>query len=129
MYELTIERFLHVAHALRLHDGELEPMHSHRWQVLVQVSAERLDAIGVVMDFNELDRLVAGTLAEFEGQVLNQLPAFASESCSSERMAELIYRRLQPKLPSVVQLDCVTLLRDEAIRARFSYRRAPPRIP
>lgn len=127
MYELTIERFLHVAHALRLYDGAREPLHSHRWQVLVQVSAERLDPIGVVMDFNQLDRLVAETLAEFDGKELNQLPAFASESCSSERMAEVIFRRLLPKLPPQVRLDCVTLLRDEAIRARFSYRADAPR--
>ena len=129
MHELTIERFLHVAHALRLHDGELEPMHSHRWQVLVQVSVERLDPIGVVMDFYELDRRVAGVLAEFEGKVLNQLPAFAAEACSSERMAEVIFGRLLPELPAPVRLDCVTLVRDEAIRARFSYRRAAPRSP
>lgn len=30
MYALTIERFLHVTHALRLYDGEYEPLLSHR---------------------------------------------------------------------------------------------------
>jgi 6-pyruvoyltetrahydropterin/6-carboxytetrahydropterin synthase len=122
MYELTIERFLHVTHALRLYDGEFEPMHSHRWQVLAQVSAKQLDVIGGVMDFGRLDHLLAEVLSEFDGKVLNHLPVFEGANSSSERVAEIVYRRLSPKLPDGVRLDSVTLLRDEAIRARFTYR-------
>ncbi|WP_437945096.1 6-carboxytetrahydropterin synthase [Sorangium sp. So ce296] len=122
MYELTIERFLHVAHALRLYDGKYEPLHCHRWQVHAQVSAERLDAIGGVMDFNELDRLLADAVGTLEGKTLNHLSEFADVNSSSERMAEVLYRKLAPRLPPGVRLDCVTLLRDEAIRARFTYR-------
>lgn len=122
MYELTIERFLHVTHALRLYDGEYEPLHSHRWLVLAQVSADRLDSIGGVMDFNVLDRLVAEAIATLDGKNLNQLPAFATENSSSERMAEVLYKEIAPRLPDGVRLDHVTLIRDEAIRARFTYR-------
>ncbi|WP_437939016.1 6-pyruvoyl trahydropterin synthase family protein [Sorangium sp. So ce341] len=122
MYELTIERFLHVAHALQLYDGKYEPLHCHRWQVQAQVSAERLDAIGGVMDLNKFDRLLADAVGTLEGKTLNHLSEFADVNSSSERMAEVLYRKLAPRLPPGVRLDCVTLLRDEAIRARFTYR-------
>lgn len=122
MYELTIERFLHVTHALRLYDGEYEPLHSHRWLVLAQVSADRLDSIGGVMDFNVLDRLVAEAIATLDGKNLNQLPEFAAENSSSERMAEVLYNKIAPRIPDGVRFDHVTLIRDEAIRARFTYR-------
>jgi hypothetical protein len=47
---------------------------------------------------------------------------FEGANSSSERVAEIVYRRLSPRLPDGVRLDSVTLLRDEAVRARFTYR-------
>lgn len=90
--------------------------------MLAQVSSERLDSIGGVMDCDVLDRLVAEAIAILDGKNLNQEPEFAAESSSSERMAEFLYKKIAPRLPDGVRLDHVTLIRDEAIRARFTYR-------
>jgi 6-pyruvoyl-tetrahydropterin synthase len=58
-YQISVTRYFSAAHALRLYDGSLEPVHGHNWRVTVTVESPRLDAIGVVMDFHELERLVA----------------------------------------------------------------------
>ena len=43
MYEASIERQFRAAHALRLADGQMEPMHAHDWHVTVTVAASQLD--------------------------------------------------------------------------------------
>jgi 6-pyruvoyltetrahydropterin/6-carboxytetrahydropterin synthase len=121
MFELIQERYLHVRHALRLYDGEYEPMHSHRWLVSACVTAGELDRIGAVMDFNELDRLLADVLAALESKPLNEQPAFAERNSSSEIMAKYIFDQLAAQLPEHVRLARVELQRDEAVRARFVY--------
>ena len=122
MHTLTLERFVHISHAVRLYDGVVEPMHSHRWIVSVSVSAPELDEIGAVMDFNRLAALLGGVLADLDGKNLGEHPAFAGTSSSSERVAEHVFHALKPQIPSGVTLDEVSLYRDEAIRARFAYR-------
>ena len=54
-------RSFSAAHQLRLYDGSLEPLHGHNWQVKVTVVAAKLDSIGVVMDFHELERVGCST--------------------------------------------------------------------
>jgi 6-pyruvoyltetrahydropterin/6-carboxytetrahydropterin synthase len=107
---------------LRLYDGQYEPIHHHRWLVSVTVSAPQLDSIGAVMDFNELARLLDSTLAELDGKNLNKHSAFQDRNSSTEYVAEYIAQKLMPELPQHVSLDSVTLYRDEALRAHFTYR-------
>src|SRR3954467_10045114 len=113
MHSLTLERLLHITHALRLYDGKYEPLHHHRWLVSVSVTAAQLDAIGAVMDFNELARLLDCTLAELDGKNLNKHPAFQDRNSSSEYVAEHIAGRLMTQLPEAVTLEAVSLYRDE----------------
>ncbi|HEX8913236.1 MAG TPA: 6-carboxytetrahydropterin synthase, partial [Humisphaera sp.] len=57
-FEIATVRKFAAAHALKLYDGSMEPVHGHNWRVRVRVAADRLDAIGVVMDFHDLERFV-----------------------------------------------------------------------
>jgi 6-pyruvoyltetrahydropterin/6-carboxytetrahydropterin synthase len=110
-----------MTHALRLYDGVREPMHAHTWRVTVQVSSRDLDVIGAVMDFTELKQHLDAVLAPLEGQTLNDLPLFADRNPSSEIVAAHIFEAIAPRLPRRVELEQVTILRDEAIRATFTY--------
>ena len=77
MFEISTTRSFSAAHALRLYDGSLEPVHGHNWRVKVTVAAPKLDAIGVVMDFHELERLVDQVIAPLHNRHLNEVPPFA----------------------------------------------------
>ena len=96
-FEITTTRHFSAAHQLRLYDGSLEPVHGHNWQV--RVTARRddggLDAIGVVMDFHELERLVDEILQPMHNCHLNDLPAFATLNPSAENVALHIGRSLR----------------------------------
>lgn len=101
-FEITTLREFSAAHQLRLYDGGLEPLHGHNWRVRVTVAAERLDAIGVVMDFHELERLVDTVLAPCRDRHLNDLPAFFRLNPSAENVALHIAQSLA--LPAGVKL-------------------------
>ncbi len=85
----TVRRFA-AAHALRLYDGSMEPVHGHNWRVRVRVAADRLDPIGVVMDFHELERLVDQIVGPWHNRHLNECPPFAPERDSAGDEADIV---------------------------------------
>jgi 6-pyruvoyltetrahydropterin/6-carboxytetrahydropterin synthase len=93
------------AHQLRLYDGSLEPLHGHNWRVEVTVSTGKLDAIGVVMDFHELERLIGEIVEPMHNRHLNELPMFAEVNPTTENVALYIGKSL--RLPAGVSLDRV----------------------
>jgi 6-pyruvoyltetrahydropterin/6-carboxytetrahydropterin synthase len=104
-FDITITREFSAAHAIRLYDGSLEPIHGHNWRVKVTISAEQLDSIGVVMDFHELQRLVDQIIQPMHNRSLNELPAFANLNPTAENVAVHVARSL--KLPANVRLSQV----------------------
>ncbi len=102
-FEIATVRWFAAAHALRLYDGSLEPVHGHNWRVRVTVSAPALDPIGVVMDFHELERLVDAIIRPWHNRHLNELPPFDRElNPSAENVAYHVGRTLD--LPGGVRL-------------------------
>jgi 6-pyruvoyltetrahydropterin/6-carboxytetrahydropterin synthase len=103
-FEISTEREFAAAHALRLYDGSLEPIHGHNWRVRVSVGAAQLDAIGVVMDFHELERLLDTILAPLHNRNLNECGPFGPDGMnpSAENVALHIARSLT--LPMGVRL-------------------------
>ena len=102
-FQISTTREFAAAHALRLYDGSMEPVHGHNWRVRVAVAADRLDPIGVVMDFHELERLVDRVVRPWHNRHLNECPPFAAElNPSAENVAYHVGRTLA--LPADVRL-------------------------
>ncbi|MGE5612164.1 MAG: 6-pyruvoyl trahydropterin synthase family protein [Bacillota bacterium] len=104
-FEITAIRDFRAAHQLRLYDGTLEPLHEHTWQVRVTVGAAQLDAIGIVMDFHKLERLMDGVLGGWRDRNLNEVPPFKEANPSAENVAWAMARSLN--LPGEVRLVSV----------------------
>jgi 6-pyruvoyltetrahydropterin/6-carboxytetrahydropterin synthase len=104
-FEITIRRDFSASHQLRLYDGSLEPLHGHNWRIQATVAAEKLDAIGVVMDFHELERIVDEIVQPMHNRHLNDLPAFRIVNPSAENVALHIGRSLH--LPGHIKLQSV----------------------
>lgn len=100
--------------------GVTEPLHEHDWQVCAAVCAEHLNEDGLVMDFEELKRLVEGILQDFRGRPLETNPLFERRNASAENVARLLYEQLKPQLPDTVRLDYVEVTEAPGCRARFS---------
>ena len=118
-FEISTTRTFSAAHALRLYDNSLEPLHGHNWRVRVTVSSQELDPIGVVMDFHELERLVDAIITPWHNRHLNECPPFASGALnpSAENVALHIGRSL--KLPPKVRLNRVEVWETDTNRATY----------
>jgi 6-pyruvoyltetrahydropterin/6-carboxytetrahydropterin synthase len=104
-FDITATREFAAAHQLRLYDGSLEPLHGHNWKVRVTVSAEALDAIGVVMDFHELERLLDEIIRPLHNSDLTHTPTMRGMNPTTEHVALHIAQAL--KLPANVRLASV----------------------
>ena len=110
-FEICTARTFSAAHQLRLYDGSLEPLHGHNWRVEVTVAAAKLDSIGVVMDFHELECLIDQIIGPMHNTHLNELSAFADMNPSAENVALHIARSLP--LPPAVRLTRVEVWETE----------------
>lgn len=91
MYEVMIEEEFSAAHALRGYRGKCENMHGHNWKVEVYVRGERLDGVGMLVDFKELKAATRRVMQYLDHQNLNELQPFDVElNPSSEHLAGYI---------------------------------------
>ncbi len=108
MYQISVEQHFDAAHFLRGYQGKCEALHGHRFQVVVKISAAKLDDIGLAYDFTVLKRHLAGILSRFDHTCLNDVPPFNKINPSSENIAATIYQALQSLLAEEpVSLSCV----------------------
>lgn len=115
MYEATVERTFSAAHAIRLPDGSLEPLHGHDWRVEVTVAAAELDDIETVMDFHDLENRVDEQLARVHNRNLNDVAPFSdgqgnlAVNPTAERVAWWLAESVSPGLPKSVRLVSVRI--------------------
>jgi 6-pyruvoyltetrahydropterin/6-carboxytetrahydropterin synthase len=104
-FEITTTRKFSASHQIRLADNSLEPLHGHNWRVCVRVAAPQLDAIGVVMDFHDLEKAVDAVIGPLHNRHLNETGPFERANPSAENVAALVGRTIE--LTAGVSLVCV----------------------
>ena len=90
MYELVVERHFSAAHFLPNYPGPCSRLHGHNFIVRAYVRGERLEASGMLVDFGVLKKALLGILEELDHYALNELPAFATQSPTTENIARWI---------------------------------------
>lgn len=101
-FEISTTRFFSASHQLKLYDGSWEPLHGHNWQVRVIVAAKKLDKMGVVMDFHDLEARVDAILRPLHNSHLNDAAVFKTSNPSAENVALHFAKSL--KLPKGIKL-------------------------
>ncbi|MFC1944350.1 6-carboxytetrahydropterin synthase QueD [Chloroflexota bacterium] len=101
MYRVSIRKHFDAAHALRGYRGKCENLHGHRYEVVVQVETDKLDDIGLALDFTELKGKLGEVLERFDHACLNEVPPFDEINPSTENIATTIYEELSGKLEKV----------------------------
>ena len=100
MYEVAVQGSFCATHQVALPDGAMEPLHGHDWGVTAVWGGRQLDECGIVVDFDEVRRLLTGLLAELNHTSLNEHPWFGGLSASAERVARVVFERLESGLGS-----------------------------
>ena len=121
MYEVARERVFSAAHQLRNYQGSCERLHGHNWKMRVHVRAAELDALGMVIDFHVLDRLINEATADFDHRNLNEIPPFDVTNPSSENLARVVGERVAALLAADPRVRVVRCDVWENERSRASY--------
>lgn len=138
MFTISVETHFRASHQLALPSGptqvgsqpasngsrspEAEPEHYHNWSVTADVSSNKLDSRGVVMDFHRLKAAVDNIVAQLDNTALDRTDYFRQNSPSAENVAKYIYEKLEPKLPEGVRLRSIRVVEGSARRWRVGAR-------
>lgn len=101
MFEVTVEQTFAAGHALREYKGKCENVHGHNYRVQVTVEGERLNRIGLLVDFVEVKRAVRQVIERLDHQFINDLEPFTILNPSAENMAKYFYDEVK----SLLQLE------------------------
>ncbi|MHC4394949.1 MAG: 6-pyruvoyl trahydropterin synthase family protein [Planctomycetota bacterium] len=120
MFTISVETHFQASHQLTFPDGSKEPLHRHNWLVTADVSSNRLNSMGLVMDFHQLKAAVDDIVAKFEGTELDKIDYFQQNSSSAETVARYIYEQLAVELGKGVKLEAVSVVEQPGCSAKFS---------
>ena len=95
MFEVAYETTFCATHVLHRDGRPVEPQHGHDWRVEVVAAGEKLDELGVVVDFEHLKAAVREVCQRFHYGDLTSHPDFAGESPSAEAVARYFFREVR----------------------------------
>jgi 6-pyruvoyltetrahydropterin/6-carboxytetrahydropterin synthase len=121
MYELTILTDFGAAHQIPGYPGKCCHLHGHNWQVEVTVAGDRVNELGMIIDFSILKEEVSRVIATLDHQMLNELEPFRQASPTSENIAIYIYDSLAVR-PVLIAVTVQSVRVWESSRSSVLYR-------
>jgi 6-pyruvoyltetrahydropterin/6-carboxytetrahydropterin synthase len=100
VFEIAKDFVFSAAHQIRFHGGKCERLHGHNWRIRVHARASELNKIGMVIDFADLQRLVAEIGSRFDHQNVNEIPPFDELNTTAELLARYFYTEASRRLSS-----------------------------
>ena len=122
MYILTVEDNFASAHQLRGYKGKCENIHGHNWKVVLSVKGERLNEIGLLIDFHDLKKMLKEILNDLDHKNINEIPPFDQINPSSENIAKYISEKMAfslSKLSNDLKIDSVTIWESNTSRCTY----------
>ena len=97
MWTLHKEIEFDAAHYLPQHSGKCKNLHGHRWRVIVEITASRLNDQGMVMDFGDIKKVVH----KYDHQCLNDFPPFDKQQPTAELISSVICKDIAERIQSL----------------------------
>ncbi|HVH04448.1 MAG TPA: 6-carboxytetrahydropterin synthase QueD [Myxococcota bacterium] len=91
VFEISKEFMFSAAHQIRFHGGKCERLHGHNWRIRVHARASELNRIGMVIDFADLQVIVADIGGRFDHRNVNEVPPFDELNTTAELLARHFY--------------------------------------
>lgn len=110
MYQVAVKREFDAQHFLVGGDwGPENELHSHHYQVEVQLQGRQLDQHGYLVDIVDIEFHLEKLIKLYRNKVLNELPEFRGLNPSIENFARIICQRLSAEI-NASNLEAVTIL-------------------
>ena len=97
-YSICKEYQFAAAHQIPDHPGKCRHLHGHNYRVRVFLAAERLDALGMVIDFADLKAILEDVAGRYDHRVINEIPPFDKLNPTAELLSEHIFRGVEERL-------------------------------
>ena len=110
MYRLRIESHFDAAHKLIGYEGKCAELHGHTWKVEVFVVGEKLNGVGILVDFNLLEENLSEIIGRLDHKLLNDLKEVGNPTC--ENLSKYIFENLKD-IPKHVKLEKVRVWEGE----------------
>jgi 6-pyruvoyltetrahydropterin/6-carboxytetrahydropterin synthase len=120
MFEVSVQETFAAAHFLRGYKGKCERLHGHNYRVEITVGGERLDAIGMLLDFVEIKRELRKLLERVDHYNLNDIPPFDAEvNTTAENLAFYFWTEMQKALGDGVNVSQVKVWETDTAVATY----------
>lgn len=120
MYKLSALLNFSSAHYLNNYEGDCARLHGHNWKVLVEVYADKLDSIGMGMDFKDLNDIAWKVIGKFDHQVINKVEPFNKINPTAENLARFFYDEIKKRLPANINLGKIGLWETDKYLVEYS---------
>ncbi len=95
MYSLTVRDHFMIAHSFKGEVfGPAQKLHGATYVVDASFRRRELDPDGLIVDIGLASQVLKDTLAEFNYQNLDDIPAFKGHNTTTEFMAKVVFDRL-----------------------------------
>ena len=98
MYKLNVISDFSAAHHLQDYDGKCRNLHGHNWKVRVSVLCEKIDKIGLTIDYGIVKKYLKQIMEKLDHSYLNELKFFANKNPTSENIAKFIFTEMKNKI-------------------------------
>ena len=104
MFELSVEGCFSAAHQVKGYPGDCADVHGHTYKVLVRVGVEKLDKIGMAVDFRKLKNQLERILQDIDHKNLSKISYFKKHNATAEYVAKYIFDRMRKKVSCVASV-------------------------
>lgn len=102
MYRVRVIDSFSSAHNLRNYEGNCERLHGHNWKIEVYLQSDKLDKVGMLIDFKILKKELKEILDKIDHIYLNEHPYFNEINPTSENMAKFLFEQLKEKFGTMM---------------------------
>ncbi|MDR0401593.1 MAG: 6-carboxytetrahydropterin synthase QueD [Endomicrobium sp.] len=94
-YKISVEKSFSSAHYLRNYKGKCENLHGHNWKVSVTFFGDKLDDVGMLIDFANVKIHLHKIIKILDHNLLNKINPFDKINPTSENIAAFIFERFK----------------------------------
>ena len=121
LYNLKIVTDFAAAHTLRNYPGACSRMHGHNWKVELEVTATKLDNIGIAIDFKKMKQTTNEVCDRLDHHYLNEIAPFDIINPTAENIAAYLYGEIGRLINTgQIKVRAVTVWETERACVRYT---------
>ncbi len=113
MYYLSIDTVLSAAHFLEGYEGDCAKIHGHNWKIRITVKTNKLDKVGMGLDFKAIKDCSWQVLGKYDHHCLNEIAPFNKINPTAENLAKFLYDEITRLLPESIAMHKISLWETE----------------